>query len=480
MAVWDPTLDLDVTQQWGIESGVAVRVYLKPYVVTELLSAAGPSIGVDPYLRYEVDLSPPEPNDWCWCLDAGVGAGLGFQVSFFGWELVDYYTTLTECSVTIDSDCDEEPEETGTIIIGPNPDHLNAPWVLTGPQPDSGNGDETLTDMPVGEYTLTWGAVSGYITPSQQVKSLDPDGTTAFDVTYAPDGSGPEPPAMIEVPSGEFLMGEPENTCTDVHMVTLTRDFLLGQHEVTNQEYVEALQWALEHVPPLVTATDSSVRDAQDGCSFELLDLNDVHCEISYIGGVFEVDAGKEDHPVIEVTWYGAAAYCDWLSQTSGLERADEHSDDWVCNGNDPYGAEGYRLPTDAEWEYAARYPDGRYYPWGSESPDCSLTNFSYYSGGYCEGRTSSVGSRSPAGDSYLGFWDLIGNASERCNDWRECSLLEDPQEDPVGAPPGWPRVLRGGSWYDSAFWLGCARRLSDHGGSDHYKGFRVARTVNP
>jgi len=182
--VWDPSLDVEITEQWGIDSGAAVRVYLRPYVVTRIASVAGPYIGADAYLEYEVDLTPPPPDDWCWYLNAGAGAGLGFEVAIFGWELFDYYTTLADYSVTVDSECDEEPEETGTIVIDPDPNSLNAPWTLTGPQNESGNGDATLTEMPVGQYTLTWGAVSGYVTPSSDTKPLDPDETITFAGTY--------------------------------------------------------------------------------------------------------------------------------------------------------------------------------------------------------------------------------------------------------------------------------------------------------
>ena len=287
-------------------------------------------------------------------------------------------------------------------------------------------------------------------------------------------------PGMVLVQAGIFKMGDGTAYCgVDERWVTLTNDFYLGQHEVTNAEYAEALQWAYDQNPRLVTATSSSVRDAMDESTQELLDLDDSDCEISFSGVVFTVDAGKEQHPVIEVTWFGAARYCDWLSLASEpqLDRAYDHSGDWLCNGHDPYGAEGYRLPTDAEWEYAAQYNDERIYPWGSESPSCARAN--YYG---CEGWTLPVGSCSPDGDSQLGFWDLAGNVWEWCNDWHECDLGDGAEQNPVGYQGGLNdlRVLRGGSWYSYVSYLRCAPR--DYGSPvsrDNY-GFRVARTVNP
>jgi formylglycine-generating enzyme required for sulfatase activity len=261
--------------------------------------------------------------------------------------------------------------------------------------------------------------------------------------------------------------------------VSLTRDFYLGQHEVTNQDYLEAVQWAYDH--DYITATTSSVLDNLDGSTMELLDLDDGDCEIAFSGGVFSLhDAGhggsNGDHPVKEVTWYGAVRYCDWLSlqEDPPLDRAYEHSGDWLCNGGDPYGAEGYRLPTDAEWEYAAQYDDERTYPWGNDAPDCNLVN---YSG--CVGWTSAVRSHL-AGNSALDLSDMAGNVLEWCNDRWVCDLGASPATDPVGADSGSYRVLRGGSWSSTGNGIRCASRpsLGTPGTSDSGLGFRAARTV--
>ncbi len=283
-------------------------------------------------------------------------------------------------------------------------------------------------------------------------------------------------PEMVVVPAGSFLQGDGHAYCgNDERGVTLTRDFHLGQYEVTNQEYLEMLQWAYDS--GYVTATAAEVRDNLDGSTEQLLDLDDWGSEISFSGGTFTVDGGKEDHPVKEVTWYGAARYCDWLSEASGLDRAYEHSGDWLCNEHDPYGAEGYRLPTDAEWEYAAQHNDDRIYPWGDEAPDCSRVNYWPSSPG-CVGWTSPVGSY-PDAPASLGLSDMAGNVWEWCNDWWVCDLGEDPEQDPVGNPTGTYRVSRGGSWHDLGGRCRCACRwpsLPDY--NTHAIGFRVARTV--
>jgi formylglycine-generating enzyme required for sulfatase activity len=304
-------------------------------------------------------------------------------------------------------------------------------------------------------------------------------------------------PVMVQVPAGSFIMGDGAAPCgVDEHLVTLTRSFLLGQHEVTNLEYMEALQWAYDNGH--VTATSDSVQDALDGSTETLLRMANDYCEIQFDGaGMFYLRESPSTeaqvaypggynpavHPVKMVSWYGAVAYCDWLSLRTGLTRAYQHSGDWLCNGGDPYGAVGYRLPTDAEWEYAAQFDDERIYPWGNEAPDCSRANYAPDSLTMCVGWTTRVGSYPDAPVS-LGLWDMAGNMSEMCNDWFMCDLGTSPQVDPVGPPSGLGRVIRGGSW---AIGNGveimqdiipCAARIQDE--LDAWPCYRTAKTVIP
>ncbi|MFH1220081.1 MAG: SUMF1/EgtB/PvdO family nonheme iron enzyme [Candidatus Eisenbacteria bacterium] len=297
--------------------------------------------------------------------------------------------------------------------------------------------------------------------------SLADDTTRVVTVT----GPGLTLPEMVHIPAGTFTMGDGVADCgEDQHQVTLTHSFYLGKYEVTNKEYRDALQWAYDH--GYVAATSSAVHDNLDGSTALLVDLVDSNCQISFSSGVFTVDSGKENHPVMEVSWYGAAAYCDWLSLQAGYGKAYNHST-WQCNNGNPYTAAGYRLPTDAEWEYATQYGGERIYPWGDESPDCSRANF--YNGYYCVGSTSPVGSYE-LGKSYLGLYDMAGNVWEWCNDWHTCYPTET--EDPKGPSAGSSRVLRGGSWrYYGSDALRCAFRYGDVPSYSFYSlGFRCAR----
>jgi formylglycine-generating enzyme required for sulfatase activity len=297
----------------------------------------------------------------------------------------------------------------------------------------------------------------------------------------------PSPSELVLVPAGTFVMGDGRARCgISEHEVTLTRAFRLGQHEVTNREYMDAVQWAYDH--DYVTATVRSVADKLDGSTEELLDLES---EIQFDGAGrfylrespsrFAQEAYPDGyapayHPVKDVTWYGAVRYCDWVSLQAGLPRAYQHAGDWSCNGGNPYGALGYRLPTDAEWEYAAQWNDERIYPWGSEPPDCHRTNIDYA----CIGWTSPVGSYPPAPQA-LGLSDMAGNILEWCNDWLTCGLGTTPVTDPVGPPDGEYKILRGGAAVSNDASPRCAERdNNDPDDSFHFIGFRIAQTVRP
>jgi formylglycine-generating enzyme required for sulfatase activity len=153
--------------------------------------------------------------------------------------------------------------------------------------------------------------------------------------------------------------------------------------------------------------------------------------------------------PVVGVSWYAAVAYCRWLSEDTGRV---------------------YRLPTEAEWEKAARGVDGRLFPWGDafETTRCNMRHSGL-------GRTVPVGSYSPAGDSPYGCVDMAGNVSE----WTQSRFLPYPydpgdgRDDPAGDRE---RVTRGGSWHSPVLRVRTvARGMNDPFFTDSDLGFRCA-----
>lgn len=452
-----------------------------------LYGVAGPFMGGKTGLHFNAALSgDPCDQDLTLDLDAILYAVVGLEMDVWVFDL-EWREEFEIYTYPI-GDWNWPLSGSGTVIIDVEPDELNASWTLVGPcdYNETGSGDETLTDMPVGSYTITWGAVDGYITPGGDTQTLAADGTITFTGIYV-EGTGPTEGFTL-IPAGTFTMGAPSDepgTQSDErpqHNVTLTHSFYLHVTEITNQQYADLAQWAYNY--GYATATSGSLRDALDGSTQELLDMDDSDCEISFSGSVFTVDAGRENHPVKEVTWYGSAAYCDWLSLYEGLPRAYDHNS-WQCNGNSPYTAQGYRLPTEAEWEYACRagtqtpFNTGDCLDAGTEANYNGNYPYTGCSSGPYEGWTVPVGSYPT---NAWGLYDMHGNLWEWCNDWYSSGYYSDPGSgyDPVGGPPGARRVIRGGYWYYDARYCRSASRYSY--GYPYYSyysiGFRAVRSA--
>lgn len=216
----------------------------------------------------------------------------------------------------------------------------------------------------------------------------------------------------VAIPGGTFRMGaqkkDPEAPGYDpqvdddespVRRVTVS-PFVLGRYPVTVQEFRR-----------FVEAGDEGYLDPRrwDPAGWAWRDRE------KHAGpGTWSEQLRHPNRPVTEVSWYEADAYCRWV---------------------------GGRLPTEAEWELAARGQEGRRYPWGNEEPDDRRANFERN-----VGHPTPVGIY-PRGASPEGVHDLAGNVWEWCGDWFDPYPPED-EEDPTGPPSGESRVLRGGSFY--------------------------------
>ena len=240
---------------------------------------------------------------------------------------------------------------------------------------------------------------------------------------------------LILVPAGTFKMGSDDfPNARPVHTVILTNDFYMGKFEITQQQVADMLNYAFgkgyldpkKLVDPKKAEAWSSISNPPQ----KVQDTGDEHSQITFKDGVFKPFPGKEDYPATEVTWTGAAFYCNMLSEKEGLAPL-YNLNDWSCQ---VYGKTGYRLPTEAEWEYAAKYNDGRKYPWGDAEPDPTYANIKADVKDPTDVLTKPGGSYSPKGDSKLGICDMVGNVAEFCNDWYNDSYFGGLKEtDPVG-----------------------------------------------
>ncbi len=238
---------------------------------------------------------------------------------------------------------------------------------------------------------------------------------------------------MINIPldyngeAGVFIMGE-EGVNSNTFEVTLTYNFDMSKYMITNQEYADMLNYALDE--GLLTGnyqSNVSVKNAE-GFSYELLDLDGSWegsvCQIEYLDGAFVVKDDYYNYPVIFVSWFGTAFYCNMKSRMEGLtELYDQTPNPWTRTF---YGQDGYRLPTEHEWEYAATYNDERHYPWGNQpaTPDHASFNNQY--------THSTPVDQYPLGVSQLGLMDMAGNVAEFTNNY-VFSYTPDPQLNPTG-----------------------------------------------
>jgi serine/threonine-protein kinase len=224
---------------------------------------------------------------------------------------------------------------------------------------------------------------------------------------------------MVYVPAGPFEMGSNNGDSDEkpVHTVSLDA-FWMDQTEVTNAMYALCAQAGVCDPPGNTT---------------------------------YYRDGAYGNHPVVSVNWQQASDYCAWA---------------------------GSRLPTEAEWEKAARGGlEGKKHPWGDEAPTCQAgaRNGAQYSG--CSGRTVSVGTFQPNG---YGLYDMAGNVWEWVADWYSANYYSNsPSSNPTGPESGSTKVLRGGSWDGSAGegFRSASRNWCAPGVTYGYLGFRCLRS---
>jgi serine/threonine-protein kinase len=258
---------------------------------------------------------------------------------------------------------------------------------------------------------------------------------------------------MVYVPEGRFKMGsDRQDLCLEAspaHEVSLDA-FWIDQTEVTNSMFAIFLN-------DQGNQAENGIKWLEPGAGHRGI----VYGYIEDDDGVFITNKGYEHHPVIEVSWYGAAAYCSWV---------------------------GGRLPTEAEWEFAARGPDGTQFPWG-DTFDGERVNYcdkdcpeSWRDKNFTDGamRWTAVGSY-PEGASWCGALDMAGNVWEWVNDWwSDRYYSNSPTDNPDGPDTGTLRIARGGSWFDEGTHLNSSFRkgLKSSSARMHWVGFRCVTPI--
>jgi sulfatase modifying factor 1 len=258
---------------------------------------------------------------------------------------------------------------------------------------------------------------------------------------------------LVRIPPGEFEMGSPANEAGHaanegpVHHVRITRPFEMGAHEVTNAQFR-----AFAEVTAYETEAQLDVEGGIGlGIDFErAVAVRDVHADWRNPG--FPGFLPGPDHPVLLVSWQDAEAFCRWLSAKEGRT---------------------YRLPTEAEWEYAARA--GTKAPWWTGGDPAALATAANtadaalrtkvprarWSADWADGHAflAPVGSFAP---NAFALHDMHGNVWEWCLDWYGAdTYATSPVDDPQGPATGSFHAVRGGSWWNDAAANRSAQRLS-------------------
>jgi formylglycine-generating enzyme required for sulfatase activity len=237
---------------------------------------------------------------------------------------------------------------------------------------------------------------------------------------------------MVDVPAGEFPMGcDPQHNAgyscnsdeTPLHTVYLDA-YRIDKYEATTYQYALCVADGACAAPPVFSS----------------------NTRYSYYN-----NWSYMNYPEIWVGWHDAEDYCSWV---------------------------GKRLPTEAEWEKAARGVTLRVFPWGDDLPSCTLVNAS--PGSYCLGDTSEVGSH-PLGVSPYGVMDMAGNVGEWVSDWYSGAYYSTmPYLNPTGPPTGMYRVVRGASWNGPTSILRTSWRFYNDPTSGYYLFFGVRCAAPP
>jgi formylglycine-generating enzyme required for sulfatase activity len=311
-----------------------------------------------------------------------------------------------------------------------------------------GNGEVTWTNAAdtAAVYRVEWASSAGgpWRRSSQGLDLIEGRSNTSFSASVpmfyrVVTASNLPPPGLVLVDAGDFTMGQ-SGLATPVH-TNFVSAFYMDRYEVTKAKWDQVRNWGLTNGYADLAAGDAGYPAGQ-----------------------------PSNHPVVNVNWYDCVKWCNARSRKEGLPpvyytsaaRTTPYTNGAVDVSSNcvDWAAEGYRLPTEAEWEKAARGGlEGHWFPWPSyggsytDHVDGGKANYASSGDPYDNGTTPVGyydGSQSPRGDDMansFGLYDMAGNVWEWCWDWSGASYTAAREADPLGPDSGIEHIQRGGSW---------------------------------
>ncbi len=362
------------------------------------------------------------------------------------WGVVTGYTTPAQATQTLTEGGSLLFEggytaQTGDIVVDTNPDAIDAPWHLEGPGgwTYDGNGDVQLSTIPWGDYTITWGAVSGWDLPDPATETLTLGGS-AWQITFTGNYTQAWSPEMVLIAGGKFQMGSPVTE--------------LGRNDNETQHWVQVSSFYI--------------------CTTEI-----TNPQYQYVVPEHAYNAGEENRAIRNKSRMALFEFCNVLSVKKGLtpcytiSGSDDNGADVTCDWN----ANGYRFPTEAEWEYACRagsttsFANGEITNTTCDDPVLDLI------AQYCGNDPYKVPEVATKIPNALGLYDMHGNVKEMVWDRYGAygtGTFENPDIDPTGPATGSSFVFRD---YGSGYARNCRSAVRPWS-SGPYAGLRIVRNA--
>jgi formylglycine-generating enzyme required for sulfatase activity len=427
-----------------LSASMELKGYISAPLTLKLYGIPGPYGEISPYLKLEADTA----SDPWWTLKAGIDVNIGFNLEVLGGSKEDHSDRIIAYEVVLST-----PPSIPNPTSNENQASISSTlsWTVKAIDKDSLVYDVYLeAGNPTPAVQIASNQTATYLKPGElelnttyywRVIAKNPLGLELSGPvwSFTTDDGTIIPGKMVFIPAGTFLMGCNANKSGDfgcpedelpLHSVYLDA-YYIDKYEVTNGQYRECVAAGVCTLRPNDTMNHEN----------------------------YATDPAYSNYPVIAVSWSDANAYCTWA---------------------------GKRLPTEAEWEKAARGPAASVFPWGDETPDCTYSDLALrneYGYPYCVEDTVPIGSYAKDVSGY-GVVDLAGNVSEIVNDWYDPDYYSvSPLVNPQGPEDTgyFNKVIRGGSW---ALRSGCARNskrfcyvtITEWSST----GFRCAASVTP